>query len=90
MGRTTRIGEVSWQLRAQAVLSRDLNLGLVYQLSCLANPHTSNYNLRLCLRFARVGLCVCVLAWHVQRPGFQSPTRKKRELAVIKLDFFLF
>lgn len=90
MGRTTRIGEVSWQLRDQAVLSRDLNLGLVYQLSCLANPPTSNYNQRLCLRFCQsraVALCArlaCIVSW------VQSPIRKKRELAVIKLDFFFF
>lgn len=76
MGRTTRIGEVSWQLRALAILLRDLNLGLVYQLSCLANPHTSNYNLRLCLRFCQsraVSLCArlaCTASW------VQSPRRK--------------
>lgn len=69
---------MSWQLRAQAVLSRDLNLGLVYQLSCLANPHTSNYNQRLCLRFCQsraVALCArlaCIASW------VQSPIRKKR------------
>lgn len=90
MGRTTRIGEVSWQLRAQAVLSRNPNLGLVYQLSCLANPHTSNYNLRLCLRFCQsraVSLCArlaCTASW------VSIPNKKEERTSSNKIKFFFF